>query len=95
MFLRYVEASTPVHLRVLRACLNVTMQEREALRRGTDLSEQAIVDLVNRGLIRDTRPKAACNRDSHEALIVDRRDVSNLGRQFLIIFASCGVQRTL
>lgn len=83
MFLRYLEAFTPVHLRVLRACASITAQERDALRRQRDLSDQAIVDLVNRGLIRDTRPYAARNRDSHEALIIERWDVSNLGRQFL------------
>ena len=83
MFLRNLEAFTPIHLRVLRACVSLTVEEREALRRERDVSDQAIIDLVNCGLIRDTRPYAARNRDSHEALIIERWDISNLGRQFL------------
>lgn len=83
MFLRYLEAFAPIHLRVLRACARVVVQERETLQRERDLSDQAIVDLLNRGLIRDTRPYAARNRDSHEALITEDWEVTSLGRQFL------------
>ena len=83
MFVTYVEAFTPIHLRVLRACVSLTFQERDALRRERELSDQAIVDLLSRGLIRDTRPYVARNRDSHEALIIERWEVSDLGRKFL------------
>lgn len=41
------------------------------------------MDLLSRGLIRDTRPYAARNRESDDALVINDWDVSSLGKQFL------------
>jgi hypothetical protein len=68
---------------VLRHCAHVTSEGVERFRRDRDLSDQAVIDLVNRGLIKDTRPYAARGREADDALIVNRWDVSSLGEQFL------------
>ena len=83
MFLNMIDNFTATHLQVLRLCANVTSEGVERLRRDRDMSDQAVIDLVNRGLIKDTRPYVARGRESGEALIVSRWDVSSLGEQFL------------
>jgi hypothetical protein len=62
----------------------------EKFRRDSDLSDQAIIDLLARGLIRDTRPYSARGRDEGEALIIHRWDISNLGKQFLQFISKVG-----
>jgi hypothetical protein len=83
MFLNMIDNFTASHLQVLRHCAHPTSEGVERFRRDRDLSDQAIIDLLNRGLIKDTRAYAARGRDSFEALVVDRWDVSPLGEQFL------------
>jgi hypothetical protein len=83
MFLNMIDGFTPTHFQVLKQCAAPTVEERERLRKTQDLSDQAIVDLLNRGLIRDTRPYLARNRESTEALIINTWDVSRLGKQFI------------
>lgn len=83
MFLNALDNLTAMHLRVLRACEHPSIQERDALRAKRNLSDQAIIDFLNRVLIRDTRAYAARNRDSHDALIVEHWEISHLGKKFL------------
>lgn len=83
MFLNMIDNFTASHLQVLRHCAGRSTESVERFRRDRDLSDQAIIDLLNRGLIKDTRPYAARGRDSFEALIVHHWDVSPLGEQFL------------
>jgi hypothetical protein len=83
MFLNMIDNFTATHLQVLKHCVHPTAENTERFRRERDLSDQAIIDLLNRGLIKDTRPYAARGRDSDEALIVNQWDVSTLGRKFL------------
>ena len=83
MFLHMIDNFTATHLQILKHCGNPTSQEVERFRRDRDLSDQAIIDLLSRGLIKDTRAYAARGRDSVEALVVNRWDVSALGEQFL------------
>jgi hypothetical protein len=83
MFLNMIDNFTATHLQVLRHCAHETSEAVERFRRDRDLSDQAVIDLVNRGLIKDTRAYAARGRDSEEALIINRWDVSSLGDLFL------------
>jgi hypothetical protein len=83
MFLNMIDNFTATHLQMLRHCAHPTSLGVERFRRDRDLSDQAIIDLLSRGLIKDTRAYAARGRDSVEALVVDRWDVSELGQQFL------------
>jgi hypothetical protein len=41
------------------------------------------MDLLSRGLIRDSRSIAARNPDSDESLVINEWPVSNLGKKFL------------
>jgi hypothetical protein len=77
-------------LQVLRCCEHPTSAGVERFRNDRDLSDQAIIDLLNRGLIKDTRAYAARGRDSDDALIVNRWDISNLGQQFLTFVSKIG-----
>ena len=83
MFLSLIDNFTAMHLNVLRHCANVTPDGRDRLRKDRDLSDVAVTDLVARGLLKDTRAYTARGRDTIDALIVDRWDVTNLGKQFL------------
>lgn len=47
------------------------------------MSDQATMDLLSRGLIRDSRSIAARNPDSDESLVINEWPVSNLGKKFL------------
>lgn len=87
IFLNFVDTFTPTHLRVLRF-----FQDRggdlEALRRQRDVSDQAVRDLRDRGLVNDTRPYVARNRDTNDALVMEPWELSNFGRQFLAFITS-------
>jgi hypothetical protein len=48
-----------------------------------DLTAQAVRDLRDRGLINDTRPYVARNRDTSDSLVVLHWEASGLGKQFL------------
>ena len=56
MFLHMIDGFTATHLKVLRHCAHPTAEAVELFRRDRDLSDQAIIDLLNRGLVADTRP---------------------------------------
>jgi hypothetical protein len=83
MFLNMIDNFTATHLQVLKYCASRTPEALERFRRDRELSDQAILDLLNRGLIADTRPYAARGRDSSDALVVNHWDVSSLGKKFL------------
>jgi hypothetical protein len=90
MFLNMIDNLTATHLQVLRLCEHPTSAGVERFRNDRDLSDQAIIDLLNCGLIKDTRAYAARGRDSDDALIVNRWDISNLGQQFLVFVSKVG-----
>jgi hypothetical protein len=83
IFLNLVDSFTPVHLQLLRFFQHPNFVDRERFRSERWASDQATVDLLSRGLIRDTRPIAARGRDSEEALVIGDWPASTLGKQFL------------
>jgi hypothetical protein len=83
IFLNLVDSFTPTHLGVLRDCQAKGHPNRGEFRKQRDLTDQVVCDLRDRGLVRDTRPLAARDRDSPEALVIYDWEITNLGRQFL------------
>jgi hypothetical protein len=73
---------TPLHLQVLQFFFKPNPALRDSFRRQGPITEQVVVDLDNRGLLKDGRPYAARNRDASELLIAPW-EVSPLGIQFL------------
>jgi len=83
IFLNFVDSFTPAHLKILAFFQHPDNTARDEFRRQRDLTDQVVRDLNDRGLINDTRPYAARNRDDSESLIYHQWDVTNLGNQFL------------
>jgi len=83
MFLSLVDSFTPTHLAVLRDFATKGQPNRLQFRKQRDLTDQIVSDLRDRGLLRDTRPLAAREMDSPEALVMYEWEVTNFGRQFL------------
>jgi hypothetical protein len=83
IFLSLVDSFAPVHLELLRFFQHDNPYDRDKFRSERYVSDQAIMDLLSRGLIQDTRAYAARNRDSDEALVINEWRVSDLGRQFI------------
>ncbi len=83
IFLNLIDSFTPTHLHVLHLFQNPEAAARERLRRQRDLSDQAVRDLSNRGLIKDTRPIAARAGESNESLVIYAWEVTSLGKRFL------------
>jgi hypothetical protein len=83
LFVSYVDSFSPKHLEVLCFFGNRSAPALEALRKQRDISDVAVVDLNNRGLIRDTRPYAARGRDGYDSLIVQPWEITSLRTQFL------------
>lgn len=82
-FLTLVDSFTPVHLTILAY---FEVHEPTALRPFTqqrDLADAAVRDLELRGLINDTRPYIARNRDVSGLLAEQPWHLSTLGKQFL------------
>jgi hypothetical protein len=88
IFLNLVDSFTPIHLKILRLFQHPDGTVREGFRRQRDLSDQVVRDLNYRGLINDTRPYAARNRDDSESLVYYQWDVTTLGKQFLEFITS-------
>jgi hypothetical protein len=88
VFLNLVESFTPMHLEILRFFQHRETAALEELRRRGDLSDLVVRDLNDRGLIKDTRPYIARNRDAPESLVFYQWDVTNLGKQFLEFITS-------
>jgi hypothetical protein len=83
IFLNLVDSFTPVHLQLLRFFQHPNAMDRERFRSERWVSDQATIDLLSRGMIQDSRPIAARNRDSEEALVTGDWPASSLGKQFL------------
>jgi hypothetical protein len=83
IFLTLVDSFTPTHLQVLKYFGAKHKASPLAWRQERDLTDQVVSDLYDRGMLRDTRPVAARNRESPEALVIYDWEVTNLGRQFL------------
>ena len=83
VFLNLVDSFTVTHLHVLWHFQGRDRSGVDRFRRQRDLTDQVVCDLRDRGLIRDTRPYAARNRDDSEALVYYDWEVTNLGRHFL------------
>ena len=82
IFLNLIDRFTPMHLNILRFCLDRTIASK-GFQGQRDLTDLVVRDLHDCGLIDDTRPFAARNRDPIESLIHYHWPVSTLGRQFL------------
>jgi hypothetical protein len=83
IFLNLVDSFTPTHLLMLKHFQGRDRTGVAGFREQRDLTDLVIRDLREKGLLRDTRPYAAQNRDSPEALVIYDWEVTNLGRQFL------------
>jgi hypothetical protein len=88
LFLNMIDTFTPKHLEVLNQFKQMNFAALKMLRNQRDLSDQVVIDLNNRGLISDTRPYAARNRDAGESLVTYMWDVTPLGTQFLEFITS-------
>ena len=83
VFLNFVDMFTPTHLQILRLFTSPHRSGRVRFKDNRDLSDQAIRDLRDRGLLRDTRAYAAQNRETPDALVSYDWEVTNLGNRFL------------
>jgi hypothetical protein len=83
IFLSLVDRFTPVHLELLRFFQHPNAHDRDRFRSERHVSDQAIMDLLSRGLIQDTRAFAAPGRDSEKALVINAWRISVLGKQFI------------
>jgi hypothetical protein len=83
IFLNLVDSFTPTHLKVLEHFQAKDHANITRFKDQRDLIDQAVLDLRDRGLLRDTRPYTTQNRDSHDGLIYLEWEVKNLGKQFL------------
>jgi hypothetical protein len=90
IFLNLVDTFTPKHLQVLSFFEHPDHAMREILRRQRDLTDLVVIELDNRGLLTDTRPYAARNRDTGDSLVISPWQLSSLGRQFLGFIKSPG-----
>jgi hypothetical protein len=88
IFLNLVDSFAPVHIEVLRFCQHDNAHDRDRFRGQRYVSDQAIMDLLSRGLIRDTRAIGARGRDSEEALVNNDWPISSLGKQFLDLISN-------
>jgi hypothetical protein len=93
VFLNFVDAFTPTHLRILKYFQNrESFDVRTALldvravqqsRNATELTNIMVEELARNGLLEDHRPYAARGRDTGESLLTFAWTVSPLGAQFL------------
>jgi hypothetical protein len=88
IFLNLVDSFTPVHLELLRFFNRRNPFDLERFRKERYASDQSTMDLLNRGLIRDTRPYAARVGDSDDSLVINDWEVSSLGKQFLDLISN-------
>jgi hypothetical protein len=88
IFLNLVDSFTPVHLELLRFFQCRNSFDLERFRKERYVSDQSTMDLLSRGLIRDTRPYAARGRDSDDSLVINDWEVSSLGKQFLDLISN-------
>ena len=90
IFLSLVDTFTPMHLRTLNLFRSPDGALRESLRSQRDLSDQVVLDLRDRGLVKDPRPYVARNRESSQCLVSLTWETTKLGKQFLDFIESPG-----
>lgn len=83
IFLHLIDRFTPTHIQVLRHFQSRDQANLARFGQQQDLTDQAVRDLHDSGLLRDTRPYVARNRDMDEALVFYNWEVTNIGKQFL------------
>ena len=83
IFVNLLDSFTPTHVRVLKHFHGKDRTNTATFRLQRDLTDQVVSDLSDRGFLQDTRPYAARNRDSGEALVIYDWEVTSLGKQFL------------
>jgi len=83
IFLHLIDRFTPTHLQVLRYFQSRDQATLGRFREQEDLSNQAVRDLHDSGLLDDTRPYIARNRDMPDALVCYNWEVTTLGKHFL------------
>ena len=83
IFLQLIDRFSPTHIHVLRHFQSGDQADLARFRQQRELTDQVVRDLHDSGLLRDTRPYAARNRDMDEALVIYGWEVTNLGKQFL------------
>ena len=93
IFLNLVDSFTPTHLQTLAFFQQRDAAVMKGLRSQRDLSDQAVRDLRDRGLINDTRPFIGRNRKTSDSLVELRWEISNLGKQFLAFIKSPGAEK--
>ncbi len=85
-FLGLIDVFTTTHIEVLRmfnADSASQAHSRSELSNRRTLSDPVVMDLDNRGLIKDTRPYVARGRESDQSLVSYSWPLSDLGRKFL------------
>lgn len=83
IFLNLVDTFTPIHLKLLSFFDAPDGTTRDRFRQQRELTDQAICDLRDRGLLHDTRAYAARGRDDSEALVYYQWNVTSIGNEFL------------
>jgi hypothetical protein len=93
VFLNFVDAFTPTHLRILKFFQNRGSLDSSALQRLRDaraVTDQMVNELARDGLIEDPRPYAARGRDSGESLLTVSWTPTKLGNQFIEFISPSG-----
>lgn len=91
VFLSFVDAFTPTHLRILRFFQDrssLNSSEFQQLRDTRGLTDLIVNELARDGLIEDPRPYAARGRDSAESLLTLSWTLTKLGIQFVEFISS-------
>jgi glycine/serine hydroxymethyltransferase len=83
LFINLIDSFTPQHLLALDYLERRNQALLGKLSAQEDLIDQAVTDLNSRGMIKDTRPYAARDRDAEMPLINCQWDISAMGKQFL------------
>lgn len=87
IFFNLVDEFTPTHLQALRLFEHSDAEVRARLAAQRDLTDQAVLDLNRRGLVRDPRPYVAQNRPSSFALVTLSWELTSIGSRFLRFIA--------
>jgi hypothetical protein len=83
IFLNIIDGFTPKHMQVLNFFTNRNPMTFQTLLSERDLTDQVVIDLNTRGLIKDPRTYTARGRETSDALVAVVWEVSSLGKQFL------------
>jgi hypothetical protein len=91
VFLHLVEIFSITHFEILRLFANpgaFPPTRRGELRAQRSLTDPMVLDLNERGLLKDPRPYVARTRESTDSLTIQGWTLSQLGDQFLLFIAS-------